>query len=353
MRTFLVAACCLALGLAATTTATAQGPVRQGLRRAGEVVVDGTGRVIQGAADVTRGVVGGAADVTRGAVQGTARGVAATADALTPGLPVQARAGANLSAADASRDARWRFQQHNGEWWYYTPQNQWMYHRDGRWNDFAQDSFQPNPAFAGEYGTGYRGMEQGQYADQGVAQQGYVDQGYQYQGPAYTLHRDSYGREFICENGRRVYVNSQPGAGGAYGTGYRGMEGEQFQGQQGPMTPTPAIPHDPNAPNASIQQGTTTQQQSTLQGQTGATGQASGQTQTGASSQVGASATTPSTTTPSNTVPAPSNAPATTTAPQSGNTNAGELSPESPRDVLQSSGSESTQGTLEPGQTAR
>jgi hypothetical protein len=340
MRTFLVASCCLALGLSVTSTASAQEPVRQGLRRAGEIAVEGAGRVVQGAADVTRGVVGGAADVTRDVVQGTARGVAATADALTPNIPLQARAGANLSAADARRDARWRFQQHNGEWWYYTPNNQWMYHRDGRWNDFAQNTFQPNPAFAGQYGTGYRGMEQGQSPDQGYTQQGYADQGYQTQGPAYVLHRDANGREFICENGRRVYVNSQPGAAGEYGTGYRGIEGQPYQGQQGPMTPTPAIPTDPNAPAGTYQQGTTTQR-STLQGQTSATG------------QVGAATSTPSTAAPSTVAPATPTAPATSPAPPTGNANAGGLAPESPRNLLQSTGGATTQGTVEPGQTSR
>jgi hypothetical protein len=331
MRTILVGSCCLALGLTVVSTASAQGPVRQGLRRTGEIAAEGTRRVVEGAADVTRGVVGGAADVTRGVVQGTARGIGATADALTPGVPLQARAGANLSAADAGREARWRFQQHNGEWWYYTPQNQWMYHRDGRWNDFAQDTFQPNAAFAGEYGTGYRGLEQGQPVDQGYAQQGYAQEG-QFQGPVYTLHRDSQGREFICDNGRRVYVNSQPGAGGEYGTGYRGLEGEQFNGEPGPMTPTPAIPTDPdvNAPNASNQPG------------------AAGQT----SVQAGAATATPST----NAVPTTPSPPTTPSAPATstpaGASNAGGLSPESPRDVLQSS-REGSLGTVEPGQTAQ
>ena len=93
--------------------------------------------------------------MTRGVV--AARGVVAGVDALTPNIPLQARAGATLQAGDLARDARWRFAQHNGEWWYYSPENAWMYHRDGQWNTFAQDSFQPNPA-AGQYSAGYRGM---------------------------------------------------------------------------------------------------------------------------------------------------------------------------------------------------
>lgn len=357
----------LAIGGAIAQSAVAQGPVRQGLRRTGEIAVQGTQRVVQGAgqvvqgagratvgvaqgaADVTRGVVGGAADVTRGVVQGTARGIGAGVNAITPGLPLQARAGATLSAADQARDARWRFNRHNGEWWYYSPQNSWMYHRNGQWNQFSQDSFQPNSQFGGQYASGYRGVE----GDMGYADQGYADQGYgqqNYQGQAYTLHRDSYGREFICDNGRRVYVDSQSGQ--QYGTAYRGMDGQQYQGQQfegqqNGMTPTPAIPMDPNAQGSTNLQGSTniqgqSTQQSTLQGQTSASGQVGQQGQVTAQGQAGAAATTPST-------PATSTAP---TTPSASDSNAGELAPESPRDVLQNS-TRGSLGTVEPGQTAR
>jgi hypothetical protein len=334
------------MGGAIAQSAVAQGPVRQGLRRTGEIAVQGTQRVVegagqvvqgagqatvgvaQGAADVTRGVVGGAADVTRGVVQGTARGIGAGIDAITPGLPLQARAGATLSAADQARDARWRFNRHNGEWWYYSPENAWMYHRDGQWNRFAQESFQPNPAFAGQYASGYRGVEgDAQYADQG-----YGGQTYQTQGQAQALYRDSNGREYICDNGRRVYVDSQGGQ--QYGTAYRGMEGQeyqgqQFEGQQNGMTPTPAIPTDPNAPAAT-----------NIQGSTNLQGQAS--EQSNLQGQAGAAATTPST-------PATPTAP---TTPQASASNAGGLAPESSRDVLQNS-AQGSLGTVEPGQTAR
>lgn len=302
MRSLFIAGGCLALCLAVTPRADAQGPIRQGLRRTGEIAAQGTRRIVGGAADVTRGVVGGAADVTRGVVGtaadatrgvvgtaadatrgvvggaadvtrgvvgGAARGVAAGVDALTPGVPIQARAGANLQAAEQGREARWRFQQHNGEWWYYTPQNSWMYYRDGNWNQFSQDSFQQNPAFSGRYSSAYRGMEgapqaSGQYAG-----------GYQRQsaGQSQRLYRDHYGREYVCENGRRVYVNSQQAQ--PYSAGFGGVEGQQYQGQQqGGMTPTPAIPTEPGVQGAQQTQGF-------QQGQTGATGQSSLQGQAG------------------------------------------------------------------------
>jgi hypothetical protein len=292
---------------------------------------------------VTRGVVGGAVDATGRVVQGTARGVAAGVDAITPDLPLQARAGATLSDADRARDARWRFAQHNGEWWYYSPENSWMYHRDGQWNAFAQDSFQANPAFGGQYASGYRGVEGQAYADQGYVDQAGYEQGYQTQGPAYTLHTDANGREYICENGRRVYFDNQ----GEYGAAYRGMDGQQFQ-NDGQLTPTPAIPTDPNAPGvegaATIQGQATQPGQTTLQGQTNVQAGAAATTPAAsATTQGAASATTTAPATP---------APPSNPAAAAGNAS-GALSPESPRDVLQSSGNTTTQGTVEAGQQAQ
>jgi hypothetical protein len=256
MRKHLIAASLAALTLM-PAWALAQGPIREGLRATGEAaaqgtraVVQGTGRVLQGTADATRNVIGGtvdatgrviggAADATRAVVGGTARGVARGVDALTPDLPLQARVGANLSEADRARDARWRFAQHNGEWWYYGPENQWMYHRDGQWNRFEQDTFAANPAFSGGYATGYRGPEEGA-AIQGDAQfqgQGQYDGQYASSGQVYTLHHDANGREYICDNGQRVYFDEGQ------------QEGQQWSAdQQGNQpTPTPAIPTEAGA----------------------------------------------------------------------------------------------------------
>jgi hypothetical protein len=271
MKLFLASISCVAIGVAVANSATAQGPVRQGLRRTGEIAVEGTRAVAEGAGAVVRGTGEAAADVARGAGQaaagvargagraavgvaegaanagravvgGTARGVAAGVDAITPEIPIQARAGANLQARDLDRNARWRFQQHHGDWWYYSPQNAWMYHRDGQWNQFSEDTFTPNPQFAGEYATGYRGVDAGQqagvdpYAAQGAQAGAYA------QGPVYQLHVDGNGREYICDNGQRVYFDEGQGSasGQQYGAGYRG-------GNEAPMTPTPAIPTDAGA----------------------------------------------------------------------------------------------------------
>jgi hypothetical protein len=304
MRKHLIAASLAALTLA-PAWAFAQGPIREGLRATGEAaaqgtraVVQGTGRVLQGTAEATRNVIGGtvdatgrviggAADATRAVVGGTARGVAAGVDALTPDLPLQARAGANLSEADRARDARWRFAQHNGEWWYYSPENQWMYHRDGNWNQFEQNTFAANPAFSGGYATGYRGPE-GEAAIQGDAQfQGQDQYGGQYaSGRTYTLYRDADGREYICDNGQRVYFD-------------QGQQGQQewSADQQGNQpTPTPAIPTEAGA-DVSVQ----------------------------------------------------SNAPAVPTAPAAGGSADASLAPDSPRDINQST-PPATQGTPDPTQ---
>jgi hypothetical protein len=72
-------------------------------------------------------------------VRGAAR-VTGAALGVTPNTPIQAQGGAGI---DNGREARWRFARHNGEWWYYTPQNNWMYHRNGQWNAFTANNFQP------------------------------------------------------------------------------------------------------------------------------------------------------------------------------------------------------------------
>jgi len=47
----------------------------------------------------------------------------------------------------------WRFVRNNGEWWYWTPGDYWMYYRDNQWYRFDTNAYQPN-----NYRTGYRGI---------------------------------------------------------------------------------------------------------------------------------------------------------------------------------------------------
>ncbi len=190
MKILLTTAFLLALGLG--QHASAQGPVRGTLRGVGEAAVQGTRGVVDAAADTTR-AAGQAtlnagertAVVARNIAGATAQGVRNGAAAITPNIPAEARLNAD---GPVDRNARWRFARHNGEWWYYTPQNAWMYHRNNDWNTFSEDKFQP---MSQPHTVGYRG--QNTATDQLSASQ--------------PVRIDRYGREFICDNGRPMYLN--------------------------------------------------------------------------------------------------------------------------------------------------
>jgi hypothetical protein len=153
MRFTVTTTCLLATVLAVAPLADAQGPVRRAVRGAGVV----------------------AAESARAA----ARGVGAAADLATPGIPIEARAGGPVD-----RNARWRFQQRNGDWWYYTPENTWSYRRDGQWRTYSADTFTPNPRYA----VGYRGTSQSLDSQQ-------------------TVFIDSGGRAVICQNGSITFMD--------------------------------------------------------------------------------------------------------------------------------------------------
>jgi hypothetical protein len=223
MRSAIKIAAFAAIGVGAANLAMGQGPIREGLRETGEA-----------AANVARGVAQGTANVARGVGQAAAGTVRATGDVLTPATPYQARGGVGI---DNSRDARWRFARHNGEWWYYGDNNQWQYHRDGQWQQFSQDNFQPlnqnqqlvqGEQFQGQHMSGYRG-DQGQFVDQGMQQQ---------------VRHDQFGRAYICENGRPVYLDQG--------------QGQVMQGQQ--FSPTPAIPQEHSVARQNLDQQNLNQQ---------------------------------------------------------------------------------------------
>jgi hypothetical protein len=225
MRSAIKIAAFAAIGVGAANLAMGQGPIREGLRETGEAT-----------ANVARGVAQGAANVARGVGEAAAGTVRATGDVLTPATPYQARGGAGI---DDSRDARWRFARHNGEWWYYGDNNQWQYHRDGQWQQFSQDNFQPlnqnqqlvqGEQFQGQHMSGYRG-DQGQFIDQGMQQQ---------------VRHDQFGRAYICENGRPVYLEQGQ------------IQGQVMQGQQ--FSPTPAIPQEHSVARQNLDQQSLNQQ---------------------------------------------------------------------------------------------
>jgi hypothetical protein len=153
MRFTITTTCLLATVLAVAPLADAQGPVRRAARGAGVVAAEGA--------------------------RAAARGVGAAADLATPGIPIEARAGGPVD-----RNARWRFQQRNGDWWYYSPDNTWSYRRDGQWRTYSADTFTPNP----RYVVGYRGPSQSLDSQQ-------------------TVFIDSGGRAVICQNGSITFLD--------------------------------------------------------------------------------------------------------------------------------------------------
>lgn len=139
---------------------------------------------------------------------------------IVPPIPQQALAGNS-----GPYDARWRFAQRNGQWWYYSPQNQWMVRQNDEWQAY-NDSDRPlagGNVDQGVYRSGFRGnvSDQRQYSNQQPAQgqNGYQNQNGQpkpgqtqmtaHTGPVYRLQFDQSGQEFICVRGQRVYFDDQ------------------------------------------------------------------------------------------------------------------------------------------------
>jgi hypothetical protein len=212
MRRLFTIAALVGISAASVGVATAQGPVRDGLRRTGEIAVDGTQRVVQGTGQVIQGTgqaVRNVGEATLQAAGATARGVRQGVDAVTPDLPLQARVYANLTPAERRHDARWRFARHQGEWWYYSPNNQWMYHRNGDWNEFAADRFQPLPAGGQpmEHRVGYRGADQPEQAGQPEQADAHPQHHAAADHAAPHVRTDRWGRQYICENGRPMYLD--------------------------------------------------------------------------------------------------------------------------------------------------
>ena len=59
--------------------------------------------------------------------------LAVTAALLCATDPARAQVATSVPIQSAG-SSDWRYQWHNGQWWYYTPEQQWMYHAGGNWN---------------------------------------------------------------------------------------------------------------------------------------------------------------------------------------------------------------------------
>jgi hypothetical protein len=93
-------------------------------------------------------------------IRGPARRAAgAAAEALgAPGVDDR------IERRQMRRDARdpnaWRMRYYNNEWWYYTPENRWMFYRGNRWMPYDRTAFRVMPP---RYTTGYRGTTTSRY----------------------------------------------------------------------------------------------------------------------------------------------------------------------------------------------
>jgi hypothetical protein len=174
--------------------------------------------------------------VVGGTLRAGAQGVRAGVDAITPNIPLEARG--NGYIADVSRTAPWRMNYHNNEWWYYAPDNQWMYHRGGNWNRYAAESFTPQ----GQYATGYRGVDQnGQPIAQGqinAQTQGQAQIGVDPNQPQAAAGVNATGQ--LDANGQAIAPNAQ--------TGVHGQADIQAQGQAGLATPPNPTPQPAPTP---------------------------------------------------------------------------------------------------------
>jgi hypothetical protein len=120
-----------------------------------------------------------------------------------PSVNVGVPGNGNVGAAANPSDNQWRYRWHNNNWWYWTPENRWIYRNGNAWVNYEPavaavpavvNANQPAVGYTpGPYGytTGYRGYYgpayQGGYY--GPAYQGryYYGSGGYYVQPGYSL----------------------------------------------------------------------------------------------------------------------------------------------------------------------
>jgi hypothetical protein len=178
---------CLAIAAAVawSTHLSAQSqPVRDSLRRTGEVAVESTRAAARG----TRNVIGRAADATRNTVDRNQRNEID----INAGAPVEGQndinagtqVGGNQIQGNASLNA-----------------NQNQLRADTQLDNQTIDS-------ADRYESGYRGVDEGALPPAPGGSYAQPSGHVEYNGRAYILRHDSQGREFICVCGRPVYFDN-------------------------------------------------------------------------------------------------------------------------------------------------
>jgi hypothetical protein len=65
-----------------------------------------------------------------------------------PNSPASMHANDQPPEISPNNPDRWRYVNHNGGWWYYTPTKQWMYWSEGRWVQYVRAAYStaPQPA---------------------------------------------------------------------------------------------------------------------------------------------------------------------------------------------------------------
>jgi hypothetical protein len=198
MSKTLVMTSCLAVAAAVawTTQLTAQSqPVREGLRRTGEVAAEGTRAAVRGTANA----VDRAADATRNAVDNTTEAARARID-RDQRNEVQINSDASVEGYnDVNAGIQVGGNQIQGDASVNPDPNR--IEADSQFNNQAINS-------ADQHESGYRGVDESSLPPEpdrnNIQHSGQVE----YNGRAYTLRRDSQGREFICVCGRPVYFDS-------------------------------------------------------------------------------------------------------------------------------------------------
>jgi hypothetical protein len=162
------------------------------------------------------------------------------------GVAVQATtpvAGAAVGAAAAANPNQWRYVQHNGQWWYYTPQNSWMRWNGSAWAPHTYSGYGGYGYTGAPYTAGYRGYgANGYYNGYGIGYNngGYNNGGYNNGGYNNGYYGNGYGAGY-GPNGAYGYgsqsanvganlggaIGGQAGAnvGAAIGGGFRGGRG--------------------------------------------------------------------------------------------------------------------------------
>jgi hypothetical protein len=196
MSKTLVMTSCLAVAAAVawTTQLTAQ-PVREGLRRTGEIAAEGTRAAVRGTANA----VDRAADATRNAVDNTTEAARARIDRnqrnevqINPDASVEGyndiNAGIEVGGNQVQGDASLKTDPNRIE-------------ADSQFNNQAINSVD-------QHESGYRGVDEGSLPPEPGMNNTQHSGQIEYNGRTYTLRQDSQGREFICVCGRPVYFDS-------------------------------------------------------------------------------------------------------------------------------------------------